>query len=167
MRLRQGSDFIRRVFLPLIHIIRNIAGSVIVAMMLLTVADVVSRYFFNSPILGAYELSNFMLVIAVFFSMVCCEFTKGHITIGLVVSRLGQRRQAVIDSIMYFLYLVTFCLLTWRLCVYAFSEIGGFLSRSLNIPVFPFVFIAALGSALLSLMVLMHFLIFLAEALRK
>ena len=167
MGLKQVSDFIRRGLSPLILVIRNIAGSVIIMMMLLTVADVVGRRFFNRPILGVYEISNFMLVIVVFFSLACCEFLKGHITIGLVVSKLGQRTQEVIDSIMYFFFLVTFCLLTWRLCLYALGEIDGFLSRSLNIPVFPFVFIAALGSALISLVVLIHFLTFLAGALRK
>jgi len=37
------------------------------AMMLLTTADVIGRYFFNAPVLGAYEITEYLMLIMVFF----------------------------------------------------------------------------------------------------
>ena len=167
MSLKKSADFLNKGLSPLNLVIRNIAGTVIIIMMLLTVADITGRRLFNSPIIGVYELSEFMLVIVVFFSLACCEFLKGHVTIELVVSRLGQRTQQVIDIIMYCFFLVTFCVLTWRLYLYGLDEVGGYLSKCLNVPVFPFIFLAAVGSALVSLVVLMNLLTLLAGALKK
>lgn len=167
MDLTKVANVIERGLSPVISVVNNIGVGVIVVMMLLTVANVVGRRFFNQPIFGAYGLSEFMLVIVVFFTIAHCELLRGHITIGLVVSRLRQRTQDVIDSTMYLFFLVTFCLLTWRLCLYAVGEWHGSLSGVLEVPIYPFIWVAALGCALLSLVVLTHLLLFLAGVLRK
>ena len=158
---------IERGISPLISIVVYIGSSMIALMMFLTVADVIARGFFDKSVYGAYELSEFMLVIVVFFSMAGCQLFKGHITIDLVVSRFPQRARDIIDSIMYVVFLIMFCIFTWVLTDYAIREIGGDISGMLHIPVFPFIFMAALGSALFSLVILMHLLIFLAGALKK
>lgn len=167
MRLSKATDFIGRVLSPLVSAVGKIGAGIIAVMMLLTVVDVVGRRFFNHPVAGAYELSGFMMVIVVFFSMAGCQLLKGHITIDIVVSKLRQRTQNIIDSLMYVFFLMMFGVLTWRLCIYAIQETGGTISGTLAIPVFPFIYLAALGSALLSLVVLMHLLLFLAGALKK
>jgi len=167
MSLRKAIDFLGKILSRLIPVVGNIGAGIIVVMMLLTVTDVVGRRFFSKPILGAYELSEFMLVIVVFFAIACCEFMRGHITIDLVVSRLRQRTQYVIRSIMYVFSLVTCVLLTWRLVVDGTGQVGGTLSGILDVPVFPFIYLAALGSAFLSLAILTNLLQFIAEALRK
>ena len=47
----------------------NGAGiAVLAAMMTLTAADVCLRYLFNRPIMGAYELNEFMMAVFVGFS---------------------------------------------------------------------------------------------------
>jgi len=166
--LGKAANFIGRGLSPLTTVVGNIGAGTIAVMMLLTVGDVVARRLFNQPILGAYELSEFMLVIVVFFTMASCESRRGHITIGLLVSGLRQRAQNVIDSVMYVFFLVMFCLFTWRLFLYAMQEWRrGLISAVLGVPIFPFIFVAALGCALLSLVVLMHLLLFLAGALKK
>jgi len=168
MWLRKAADFARRGLSPLTRVVGNIGASVIAVMMLLTVTDVVGRRVFNHPLGGSYELSELMLVIVVFFSFAHCEFLRGHITIGLVVSRLKQRAQNVIDSIMYVFFLAMFCLLTWRLWLYAMEvRQHNLLSGVLEVPIFPFVFLESLCCALLSLVVLMRLLLFFAGALGR
>lgn len=168
MWLGKAANSLERRLSPLIHIIANIGTGIVAVMMLLTVADVVGRRFFNHPVYGAYELSEFMLVMVVFFTMAHCEFLRGHITIGLLVSRLRQRTQCVIDSIMYVFFLVGFCILTWQLCLYA-TEVrrNSVVSGTLGVPIFPFISVATFGCALLSLVALSHLLLFLAGAVRK
>jgi TRAP-type C4-dicarboxylate transport system permease small subunit len=146
----------------------NIGGFVLALMMLLTVADIIGRHAFNQPIYGALEISEFMLVIVVFFSAAHCEFHRGHVSIGLFVDRLGRRAQSILDSIVYFLFLATFCWLTYQLGIYATEAFqSNIVSGSLGVSKFPFIYIATFGCALLSLFVLVHFLLFLAGALKK
>ncbi|RCV85674.1 TRAP transporter small permease subunit, partial [Vreelandella rituensis] len=46
--------------------LEGVAGATLFALMLLTTADVVGRYFFNAPILGTVELTQQMLAAVVF-----------------------------------------------------------------------------------------------------
>ncbi len=146
----------------------NIATGIIAVMMLITVSDIVGRRVFNQPVTGTYEFSRFMMVIVVFFTIAHCEFLRSHITIDLLVSRLRQRTQDIIDSITYVFFLVTFCFLTWQLYLYAIEVWQRSLTAGiLKIPVFPVISIAALGCALLSFVILIRLLLFVAGALKK
>ncbi len=168
MWLKKAASSMESGLAPLISVIGKIGTSVIALMMLLTVADVVGRRIFNEPVSGAYELSQFMLVIVVFFAIVHCEFTRGHIAIDLVTSRFRQRTQDIIASIMYIFFLVTFALLTRQLIVHAFNVWhNNLVTGTLRLPIFPLVFVAAFGSALLSLVVLIYLLSLIAEALKR
>mgnify|MGYP001055087291 CR=1 FL=1 len=167
MQLRKIAEILERWLSPLIATVNSIGASVIVVLMLVTVTNVVGRRFFNHPIPGNVECSEFMLAIMTSFFIAQCELLRGHVTVGVVVSRLRQRAQDIIDSIMYLFFLVVSCLLTWRLFVYALQELHGHISVVLKVPDYPFLFIATLGFALLSLVVLVHFLLFLAGALKK
>ena len=166
--LKKAANLMDKRLSPLTAIAGNIGAGVIAVMMLLTVSDVVGRRVFNQPVYGAYELSEYMLVIVAFFTVAHCQFLRGHIRIDLVVSRIRQRSQDVVNSIMYVFFLLTFCVLAWRLCLYAIEEWqSGLTSALLGIPAFPFIFVSAVGCTLLSLVVLMHLLLFLAGALKK
>ena len=61
-----------------------VAGTAIVAMMLLTCADVVLRYF-RRPIPGTYELVCFLGAAAVAFAMAYTSVEKGHVSVRFVV----------------------------------------------------------------------------------
>ena len=168
MWLRKAANSIDRWLSPLTNVVGGIGSGIIVMMVMLTVADVVGRRVFNNPILGVYETSKIMLVIVVAFGIAHCELLRAHVSIGLIVSRLKQRAQDVIDSVMYLFFLITFCLLTYQLCRYGLSEWSvNALVEHLEIPIFPFIFAAAFGFALLSLLVLMRLLLLLVGALKK
>lgn len=61
-----------------------LAGISILAMMLVTVADVVMRYAFNNPVRGAYDFTEAMLVVFVFNSMAACFLARSNIVIDLI-----------------------------------------------------------------------------------
>ena len=56
-----------------------IAGAALVALMLLTTADVAGRYFFNSPIDGVFDLTHFVVAIMVFLGLSYCGFRGAHV----------------------------------------------------------------------------------------
>ena len=168
MWLKKAANCLDNAISPVIPVFGNIGSVVIALIMLLTVADVVGRRVFNQPVTAAYEVNGLLLVIAVFFTIAHCQFLKGHVTIELVVSRLRQRTQDIIDSALYFFFLVTFGLITRQLWLHALKILkDNVTSGTIDLPVSPFAFVATLGFALLCLVVLAHLLIFLSRAIGK
>ncbi len=53
------------------------------AMMVITFADVVGRYFLNAPITGAHEIIAFLLGLTVFTAFALVTKDRQHITVGL------------------------------------------------------------------------------------
>ena len=116
---------------------------------------------------GAFELTNFMLVLIVFFSIGYTLIRQGHISIDVVVSHFSPRTQAVIDCITYFLSLGLFSLVTWQSAVYAGRLFEGHnISGVLSLPIYIFVIAAAFGSLLFCLVLLVNILSSLAKAVQ-
>ena len=137
-------------------------------MMFLTAMDVMLRYIFNRPISGALELTEFMMLIVVAFGLAYCAILKGHVKVELVLSRFSPRTQAVINSITYFISLGLFSLITWQCIKYVKLMLDAEMTSAvLLISVFPFVAILALGSVIFSLVLLVDFLDFLSQAVKK
>lgn len=145
--------------MKIIHFLSRImnifASAVLVAMMLLTVADVCLRYFLRQPILGTTELTENMMVCMAFLALAWCAGQQGHLRVDLIVSLLSPRMQAVCDSITSMVGLIVVALIAWR------SFVEGLAVRQLNIissllkiPAFPFYYVVAFGSALLALVMI-------------
>ena len=93
----------------------NVLGMVVlVAMMLLTVADVSLRYFLNSPIMGGTEITEYMMV-CLFLGVPWCMFKGGAIKMDLLVSRFPDRVQAILDAVTDTFGLLVMVCLTWQL----------------------------------------------------
>src|SRR6056300_1366489 len=89
-----------------------VAGTAIVAMMLLTFADVVLRYF-RRPIPGTYELVCFLGAVAVSFAMAHTSIEKGHVSVSFVVTLFPSRLQRLIESMTNCFGLFLFALIAW------------------------------------------------------
>jgi TRAP-type C4-dicarboxylate transport system permease small subunit len=61
-----------------------IAASTLFALMVLTCIDVVGRYFLNSPVLGATELTEIGLAIVIFSVMPVVTWRGAHIVVDLI-----------------------------------------------------------------------------------
>ena len=53
-------------------------------MMILTLLDVFGRYLFNSPIMGAYEITELMLVVLIFAGIPLAGANDEHIAVDLI-----------------------------------------------------------------------------------
>jgi TRAP-type C4-dicarboxylate transport system permease small subunit len=91
MWLKPTANFFEKGLSPVVPVIGNIGATAIATMMFLTVADIIGRRVFNTPIYGTYEISSLLMVIAVFFTIPLCEYMRGHITIDVVVMHLPKR----------------------------------------------------------------------------
>jgi len=135
--------------------VSSVAAVLVIAMMLLTTADVCGRYFFNKPIRGALEITELMLLIVVYCCMAYAVVTKAHVSIDVVTSRLSHPSQAVFGSVTSLASLVFFTLISWQAVVLSsVMRSQGDEVMLLRWPTYPFTLIIAFGSALVCLVIL-------------
>jgi TRAP-type C4-dicarboxylate transport system permease small subunit len=147
-----------------------IAAIVLAAMMMLTVADVVGRYFFNSPIKGTWELIGLLLVCAGTWGLGYCQMQKAHISINIILQRFSPRVQALMLSFTYLVGLAAFSLLCWRMFVMAMrysSTMKGYVTDTLEIPYPPFMFALSIGAGIMVLILIVDLIRSIADAVRK
>ena len=168
MWLSKAADSLNKLFHPAARVLHSAGVGVLAALMVLTAGDVTLRYVFNRPIVGSYDLTEYMMAIIVSFGLAYCAFFKGHVRVDLVVSHFSQRAQAVIDSITGLLSVILFSVITWQSFVYMqLLSASGLKSTVLLIPRFPFAGLVCLGSAFLTLVLLANLLEFLSKVVRK
>lgn len=167
MWFKKAADTLDRGLKPLILVVSKIGAGILALIILSIVADVMGRYFFNKPITGVYEISAVMLVFVSIFSVVYCQYQRGHISIDVITGKLKYKTKNIFSLFTYVLYVVTFALLTFQMTRKAISEWEtGSLIRNTEIPVSPFVFVAAFGCILFTIIILMHLLLYLANLIR-
>ncbi len=129
-----------------------VAGIAILAMMGLTCLDVVLRLG-GRPLPGTYELVGFLGALVAAFAFAYTSLEKGHIAVEILAERMPQRIQTVFDVCSALGGAALFGLLTWQSALYAEDlRRSGEVSLTLGMPVFPFAFGIAAGSALLCLL---------------
>jgi TRAP-type C4-dicarboxylate transport system permease small subunit len=117
------------------------AAAAVTAMMLLVCADVTMRFFFRSPIPGAYDLVGFLAMLAVSLSLSYTTITKSHIAVELLVEKLPRKVRHGIDAINALLSFTLFAMITWQTALYGLHmRTTGEVSLTLKLPVYPFVF---------------------------
>ena len=164
---RLNQNFQSRIY-PISRKLDRIASIILFFMMLLTVADVFLRKVFNRLIMGSVEVTEFMMVGLVFFSLAQTEVLNRHVKVDLLMSRLGERTQGLIDMITQFVCFLLFGAITWSTLIYsAKMRASGEVSQDLWIPIYPFVYIVVMGCALLSTILLVKFLMALIKMVKS
>lgn len=145
----------------------GVAGLAILAMMLLTVLDVIMRMIVTlyqktnwefltgfSPVPGTYELVGFLGSVAVAFAMAHTSIQKGHVSVSLIVRLLSPRKQAAVGAVTDAFALAFFSIIVWRAYLYAdhMRELGE-VSLTLQLPFYPFVWGIGLGAFAVCLVV--------------
>ena len=168
MELKKGIDLLNRLNRPLITLIKLIALWLLAGMMFLTFVDVLLRYVFNSPVLGAPELIEFMMAIVVTFSVVYCAYKKSHINVDLVITNFPDKIQKWLACITSFITLILFILIAWQAFHYISDEYNSRLTSAvLYIPVYPFIATVAVGFVVICLVLLSEFLSNLLEVVTE
>ncbi|HEV8676758.1 MAG TPA: TRAP transporter small permease [Methylomirabilota bacterium] len=69
------------------------ASAILLAMMLLTVVDVVARYVFSRPLRGAFEVTELMLVVLIFAGLPLVSYADEHALMDFIDRLLGGGAQ--------------------------------------------------------------------------
>ena len=91
-----------------------VAGFILVGMMLLVCCDVAGRYILNQPVHGTMEITSFLMVALVYFSLARTQSVKGHIHIDMLTMRLSTRTQLRLTLLSNLLGIVLFGLICWQ-----------------------------------------------------
>ena len=89
------------------------ASVVLLAMMGLTVVDVVARYWFSRPVRGAFEVTELMLVVLIFAGLPLVSFSDEHAVMDFVDRLLGPRGQGRLQRGVHVVNAAFMFLLTW------------------------------------------------------
>mgnify|MGYP000043438349 CR=1 FL=1 len=66
------------------RILSGLAAALLFFLMLLTLVDVVSRYIFNAPINGSFEITELLLAAIIFSALPLVSAKDDHITVDLI-----------------------------------------------------------------------------------
>ena len=131
-----------------------IGMAMVIPLMLLTFADVMLRGFFNKPIPGTFEISQYMLAFFILLGAAYTQQVRGHVGVNFITSRLSPRLQAVCEIVTTLLSLFIIAILVWQGWVEGIAEKA--VSDQLRIPQYPFKVLVAVGAFLLWLELLIE-----------
>jgi TRAP-type C4-dicarboxylate transport system permease small subunit len=111
-----------------------VASVFLAAMMLLTVADVLGRSFFDRPIRGTYELVELLLACTFFFALPAVFLRDEHVVVDVIDTRMPRavpwlKRAALVVAA------VMLGIITWRSGLFARNALEfGDVTSDLSLP---------------------------------
>lgn len=140
-----------------VRLLALVGGAVLLAIMAVTVADVVMRYLFGAPITGVLDLTELGLVLVTFLGMAYCGRSGGHVAVDLLGALAPRRVLRWTDAFIRLACAALFALLAWEsLNQSRLAAASGEASMLLLIPHYPFFAVIALGAALYAVVLLLQ-----------
>ena len=116
----------------------GLAALTIFGLALITFVDVVARYIFNSPIPGAYEISELVMGVMIFAALPVVTWRGSHITIDLLDAITPLWISGWRDGLMFTISSGVVAVLGWELWALATTLASyGDVTEYLRIPIHP------------------------------
>ena len=136
--------------------------------MVLTCVDVVGAKLFRTPVFGSIDIVMLAQLLAISLAASITLIVGRHIQVEFFVLLLPKRLQVIIDCIVHLFGFALFSLIVWRLFVFGYSfQTGGEETATAQIPLFPFVYFAAVACIPVCLVFLHHFIESIIKVLKK
>jgi TRAP-type C4-dicarboxylate transport system permease small subunit len=108
---------------------------------------------------GTFEVCTSLLVVTVFCAVAWVMVMRGHVEVDVFTRKYPAKFQRPLSVIALFLSLIIVVLICWGSIILGLDQMRvGEASVLLKIPVAPFVFVIAFGSALLALVIIIQFI---------
>ena len=98
----------------------ELAGWIVVVMMLTISYDVAARYIFNAPTTWSFEINRYMLIMVVFIGGAWTLPAGGHVSVDIAVERVSERKRMILDivtsvmaAVYVFIFLAESVVFTW------------------------------------------------------
>ena len=166
LALERGS--FKNLVVNISKLLDRIAGFAIALTMTMVVANVLMRVLFKKPILGALEYAGFFTAVAIGFSLAFCAASNGHIAVDLFLDRLKPQLRKYIDSLMHLIATVFLGAFSWGLILSGKSSaVSGSVSLTTKTPIYPFIYLVAIGFFVFALVQLVKLVDSLGEVVNK
>ncbi|MFC2001992.1 TRAP transporter small permease subunit [Chloroflexota bacterium] len=131
----------------------RVAAGIIMVLMFLTTANVFGRYLFKSPIEGAFEASEVLMVGIIFLGIAYVQRLKGHVNVEVFTSWLPQRAQLGLEIFGYLVGFFIMAVIAWHSGAMAWK---AFVTHDhthglIRIPLWPGKSLIPIGASLLCL----------------
>ncbi len=122
--------------------------------MFIIVANVFLRIPWN-PVPGTVEIVELSGAVLYGMGIAYCAVMKGHIMVGVLVDRFSLRVQAIVDIFTTIIALYFTFMLSRELFVFAARMMSrGYTTTNLQLPVFPAIYLVAIGFVILALVLI-------------
>lgn len=114
-----------------------IAAVALAFMILLTVADVILRYF-KKPIIGTYEMVALSGAVIIGFSLPFTSMMKGHVNVDFLTQKLPPKGRKIFSSVTKCLGILLFLIIGWNLFILGmdFHKVGE-VTPTRHLPIYP------------------------------
>jgi len=160
----RAAHFVKKVIEPVANIASAVGVAVLGAMVLMLIVSVIMRKAFNAPMKGVFELSEFGMVMITFLFLSSQYFKPDSMVMDTFVEIFPRTVKRINNAFIFLLDVGTLAITSWQLYAYAVKvQQGRQVSKILEIPVYPFVYLGAVCTLLLTLVFMMKFLFALSE----
>jgi TRAP-type C4-dicarboxylate transport system permease small subunit len=138
---------------PMNKLLCRISGFLLFVIVLLVGFSVLGRYFFNKPILGAIEISEFLFVFALFFALAYTQSRGRHIRVRFIIVRLPPRPRRILNILVYALSAIFFLVVGWQAGIGAWKSwmIREGSYGAITFPIYPARFAIVFGCIVIAL----------------
>ncbi|MBA4392917.1 MAG: TRAP transporter small permease [Desulfobacca sp.] len=137
----------RRLVEKIIYYTAAVGMIFVIPLMVLTTGDVVGRSFFNKPLTGTFELSEYMLAVIILLSAAYTQQIKGHVSVDFLTSRFSPKIQRTLQVLTIGLSLLIMTIVVWQGVILGLEEKA--VTDQLRIPKAPFKILVGVCGALL------------------
>jgi len=136
----------------------TLGTSFLIITIFLNVTNIGGRYLFREPIKFTYELTGLLMVLLISLGWPRTTEVKGHVSVDILTSRLPNAVKRVLELITLMMGLSSFIVMAWSsvLTALQYRQMGS-CTDLLQIPYFPVGLLMALGSFLVSVILLFQF----------
>src|SRR5688572_6301399 len=115
------------------------AGVALLGLLALVLLDVIMRYVLRLPFLGAYEMSELLMVLIVFLALPYCSATGGHVAVDVLAPVLDRPGLRWLNCLLHLLGAALMAVIAWQATLYAMGSITrGEATNMLSIAKYPF-----------------------------
>ena len=166
--IKKAADYLDRILAKISTYMAYIGSAALGFLVLMLMYAIVMRRLVNAPLKGSAEMTGLALVLITFLILAYDSFKGESMVVEVVVDRFPRGVRAIISVVMHFLTTGMLGVLCWQLFVQA-MRLQDFkqTTQLLEIPLFPFLYLAAFAILILAVVYLKHFLYSVDKAMKK
>ncbi|TPW31049.1 TRAP transporter small permease [Martelella alba] len=139
-----------------LRVLPAVCGGLLLAMVVVTVVDVVGRYLFNAPLPGAFELTQVLLADLVLAGLPITTLRGGHVEVDILASSWSERSARIFGAFGAGVSALVLFALGCTVAAHGYSLFeDGAVTNDLNFPVWPAAALGALTFVVSGLIVLL------------